>query len=57
MNTLKDDKKKPEMTKTTLRLPKKVFQAARIRAIQEERNFQDIVSDALQAYLKTKPKK
>ena len=49
--------KKPEMVKTTLRLPKQIFQAAKVRAIHEERNLQDILADALEAYLKTKIKK
>ena len=48
---------KPEMTKTTLRLPKELLKAVKVRAIGEERNLQDIVKDALEAYLKTKPKK
>lgn len=49
--------KKPEMVKTTLRVPKQIFQAAKVRAIHEERNLQEILSDALEAYLKTKIKK
>ncbi len=45
------------MTKTTIRLPKDLKRDAQIRALHEDRNFQDIVTDALKAYLKTKPKK
>ena len=48
---------KREMIRTTLRLPKKIFQDAKVRAIYEERNLQDILADALEAYLKTKTKK
>jgi len=48
---------KPEMTKTTLRLPKELHKAIKVRAIKEERNLRDIVKDALEAYLKTKQKK
>ena len=46
--------KATEMVKTTLRLPKKLFQEAKIRAVMEERNLQDIVADALKSYLKKK---
>ena len=49
--------KKPEMVKTTLRLPKQIFQDAKVRAIHEERNLQDIFADALETYQKTKIKK
>ena len=46
--------KKPELVKTTLRLPKKIFQEAKIRAVLEERNLQEIVAEALESYLKKK---
>ena len=49
--------KKPEMVKTTLRLPKHILNNSKHRAIHEERSLQDIVADALEAYLKTKIKK
>jgi predicted transcriptional regulator len=49
-------KDKPEMTKTTIRLPKDLKRDAQIRALNEDRNFQDIVADALKIYLKIKPK-
>ena len=45
------------MQKTTLRLPRSIWRAAKIRAMDEDRDFQDIVADALKAYLKTKLKK
>jgi len=46
-----------EMTKTTIRLPKTLLQSAKIQAIYEERDFQDIVADSLQTYLKTVAKR
>jgi len=48
---------KTEMTKTTLRVPKQLLDACKHRAIDENRNLQDLVSDALEAYLKTKIKR
>ena len=41
------------MVKTTLRVPAELWEAARIRAIQERRTFQDVLADALRMYLKT----
>jgi len=46
--------KNEEMQKTTLRLPRSIWRAAKIRAIDEGRDFQDVVADALKTYLKTK---
>ena len=46
--------KATELVKTTLRLPKNLFQEAKIRAVMEERNLQDIVAEALETYLKKK---
>jgi predicted DNA binding CopG/RHH family protein len=42
------------MTKTTLRIPKHLLDACKHRAIDEGRNLQDVVTDALESYLKTK---
>jgi predicted DNA binding CopG/RHH family protein len=47
---------KTEMTKTTLRVPKHLLDGCKHRAIDEGRNLQDVVTDALEAYLKTKTK-
>jgi predicted DNA binding CopG/RHH family protein len=47
---------KTEMTKTTLRVPKHLLDACKHRAIDEGRNLQEIVADALESYLKTKIK-
>jgi predicted DNA binding CopG/RHH family protein len=48
--------KKIEMTKTTLRIPKQLLDACKHRAIDEGRNLQEIVADALEAHMKTKIK-
>jgi len=45
------------MVKTSLRLPEDIWQAARIRAIEERRDAQDLVADALRDYLKQKTRK
>lgn len=39
------------MQKTTLRIPTDVWRDAKVRAIQEDRDLQDLVADALRAYL------
>ncbi len=50
-------KRRVEMIKTTLRLPENVWREARIRALDERKDFQTVVAEALEAHLKTKPKK
>jgi hypothetical protein len=46
-------KKKPtEVVKSTIRLPRAVWHAARVRALDERIDFQDLVAAAIQAYLK-----
>jgi len=47
---------KTEMTKTTLRVPKHLLDGCKHRAIDEGVNLQDVIGDALEAYLKTKSK-
>lgn len=44
---------KPERIKTTVGLPEPLWQRARMRALQERRDLQDIVAAALEAYLRT----
>ena len=39
--------------KTSLSLPEVLWREAKIRAMDEKRNLQDVVADALRAYLKT----
>lgn len=41
------------MVKTTLRVPESIWKAARVRALDEHRSFQDVLADALAMYLKT----
>lgn len=45
------------MVKTTLRVPEPIWKAARVRALDERRSFQDVLADALAVYLKTPIKK
>jgi hypothetical protein len=46
-----------EMVKTSTRLPKALWREAHIRALDEGRDFQEIVASALDAYLKTPRKR
>jgi predicted DNA binding CopG/RHH family protein len=47
-------KREPEaMTKVTIRLPQNLVERGKIRAIKERRNFQDVIAEALEAFLKT----
>ncbi len=43
-------KPKVEMVKTSLRLPRDVWRAARLKALDERMDFQDLVAKALEAY-------
>lgn len=40
------------MSKTTIRLPDKLLERAKIHAVKERRTLQDVIADALEAYLK-----
>lgn len=42
--------------KTSIEIPEDVWRAAKIRALDERKNFQDIVAEALREFLK-RPKK
>jgi hypothetical protein len=42
--------------KTSIEIPEEVWRAAKIRAMDEHRNLQDVVAEALREFLK-KPKK
>jgi len=46
---------KTAVVKTTVALPEALWKQARIRAIEEHADLQDIVSKALTLYLRTKP--
>ena len=41
-----------ETMKTSIRLPRELWRAAHIRALDEGRDLQDVIAAALQAYLK-----
>jgi hypothetical protein len=41
-----------EMVKTTLKLPRALWHAGRVRALEQRMDFQDLVALALTAYLK-----
>jgi len=41
-----------ETVKCTVKLPADLWRAARHRALDERRDFQDVVADALELYLK-----
>jgi hypothetical protein len=43
---------KPKLMKTSMRLPVDLWTETRIRAIREGRDAQDLVAEALAAYLK-----
>ena len=44
------------VVKTTIRIPRAIWHAARVRALDEQIDFQDLVVAALEAYLK-KPRR
>ena len=43
--------KREPMVKCTMNLPTELWKQTRIRAIEEDRDAQDVVADALRAYL------
>lgn len=43
--------------KATVKLPEEVWRRARIRAIEERRDFQDLVAEALEEYLAKREKR
>jgi hypothetical protein len=45
-----------EVVKTTIRMPRAIWHAARVRALDEQIDFQDLVVAALEAHLK-KPRR
>jgi hypothetical protein len=48
----KAKQKEPKLMKTSMRLPVDLWTDTRIRAIKEGRDAQDLVAEALAAYLK-----
>ena len=53
---MKKQKTDDSVVKTTIRLPRTIWHAARVRALDEQIDFQDLVVAALEAYLK-KPRR
>lgn len=45
---------KRDYVKTSVKIPRELWKAASIRAIEDDKDLQTIVSDALAAYLKGK---
>jgi hypothetical protein len=43
-------------TKTSIEIPEELWRAAKIRAMDEKKNFQDIVAEALREFLKRSKK-
>ena len=50
-------KSEEDVVKTTVRLGRSLWKQARVRALDEGRDFQDIVADALEMYLKSVAKR
>jgi predicted DNA binding CopG/RHH family protein len=44
------------MKRTSLSLPDRLWKAAKIRSVEEGRDFQDLVSEALEDYLRKQRK-
>jgi predicted transcriptional regulator len=53
MRTTTKDDSAGEMVKFSVRVPDKILEKVQIRAIKEKRTLQDLVADALAAYLTT----
>jgi hypothetical protein len=54
---MKKHKQAEEAVKTSIRMPRRVWLAARTRALEEGLDFQDLVASAIDSYLKTPSKK
>ena len=46
------DEGRQETIKTSVKLPRKLWKRARMRAVEEELDLQDIIAMALEAYLR-----
>jgi len=51
---MKKPKETEEQVKTTIRLPREVWHAARVRALEQRIDFQDWVAEAMRQHLKRK---
>jgi hypothetical protein len=56
MNKPKPNQSDDSIVKTTIRLPRTIWHAARVQALDDQIDFQDLVVSALKAYLK-KPRR
>jgi hypothetical protein len=43
--------------RTSIEMPEEVWEAAKIKATKERKNLQDVITDALRAYLKLDPRR
>lgn len=48
-------RKGTELQKTSLALPRRTWEAAKVRAMKESRTLQEVVALAIEEYLKPKP--
>ena len=49
---LKKKERGPESVKTSIRLPRELWKRAHIRAMDEDKDLQDVIAEALAAFLK-----
>jgi hypothetical protein len=54
---IRKGREKEPMMKTSLSLPENLWRAAKIRALDERAELQEVIARALELYLKTKPRK
>ena len=50
--SLSEERKAAETVKTSVKLPRSLWRKARIRAIDDDTELQEIIARALEAYLK-----
>lgn len=43
-----------ETVRTSIEIPEELWKAAKFRAVEEKKNLQDVIADALRVYLKAK---
>jgi hypothetical protein len=44
--------RQPETVKTSIRLPRELWRKAKVRALDEDKDLQDVIAEALAAFLK-----
>ena len=57
MATKQSTKEAAETIKTSVKLPKALWREASVRALDEGRDLQDVITAALEHYFKTFPKR